>query len=110
MVLEQIAFDVEYSLLGQLAKFVLRPPRLEVVFEFEDASEKRFRAVRPVLGSGVLVNKYFDSAADAAKFFGAEFSSLYQVRSIRLETSNKWGFKPRYSMRSWLSSSQQETG
>jgi hypothetical protein len=77
--------DLDYSALGNLSKFLYQPLNLKIVFALDDGREREFRAVVPILKSGVVINPLIESDVDHEMFFSGRTESLKKIKSFRLE-------------------------
>ena len=76
---------IDYSLLGKFSKFLYQPLNLKITLSLEDGTNRQFRAVVPVLESGVLLTRFVESDEDYEKFFSGETASLKKIRSFRIQ-------------------------
>jgi hypothetical protein len=97
--LQYISADIEYSLLGKLARTFYQPPLLRVAVEFEDGETQRFRAVMPLVNDEVLVNPFFDTVQSAGDFFRSNGEVGRPVRGIKFYTAKPWAFQPDFTYR-----------
>ena len=92
-------FKINYSLLGKLLSILYRPPSLNINLHFKDGSWKSFRAVRPILEGGVIINKYVNSIKHAERFFNGNLKKLRDIRSISFSSDKDWGFNSQYQIK-----------
>lgn len=81
--------DVTYTLWGKIQSFLYQPPQLEVEFVYQDDTKWRFKAIVPILKTGVLINKKIHTTDDAATFFETKGLQNIGVKSIKFYTENK---------------------
>jgi len=89
--LQLMQANIQYSLLGKLVRFLFQPPKLRVVLQLEDGSEREFRAIKPLVNAGLLVNRYVEDIFDANLFVTYNGEANQAVKAIRFEGS-RWGF------------------
>ena len=80
------------SLLGRMRSLLYRAPELKVTFELMEGHKRTFRAVKPIVEGGVLVNKFVHSSRDARAFFRGQIGRLRGVKSITLHSANSHHF------------------
>jgi hypothetical protein len=95
--LQYMTVGIEYNLLGMALRALYQPPELRVVFRFEDGQEQAYRAVKPIVNGGVLVNKFVASTDQAKLFFTSNGKFNKKVSSIRFDSPQGWGFTSAFS-------------
>jgi hypothetical protein len=95
--LHYLSADIDYSLLGKLARTFYQPPLLNVTVEFEDGEQQEFRALKPLVNDQVLINPFFDTVQDAGAFFRSRGEQGRRVQRIRFNTEQPWGFQPGFT-------------
>jgi hypothetical protein len=88
-----LTLDVERSVPGQLKAAALSPDMLAVTCRYQDGSEASYRAVLPILKSGVLVNRRVESADEIRNWLQAAVDRNLDVSSIRFTASSPGAFK-----------------
>lgn len=78
-----VKIKIDYSLLGKLSRIFYQPLRLKIVFTLDDGTTREYRAVNPILESGVIVNPFVESDDDYEKFFKGEINQLKKIKSFR---------------------------
>ena len=86
-------FTVDYSLLGKLSSMFFQTPSLKVSFRTSRRRKHTFRTARPILSTGVLIEKYLDRLKEMNLFFRNEMDSLRDVTAIMIHSPDNWGFK-----------------
>jgi hypothetical protein len=97
--LQYLSADIDYSLLGSLARTFYQPPLLGVTVEFEDGEQRVYRAIKPLFNDQVLMNPFFDTVQDAGTFFRARGEEGRRIQRIQFHTDAPWGFKPEFTYR-----------
>jgi hypothetical protein len=95
--LQYMTVGIEYNLVGVALRALYQPPELRVVFQFEDGQKQAYRAVKPIVNGGVLVNRFVASTDQAKLFFTSNGKLNKKVRSIRFDSPQGWGFKSAFS-------------
>lgn len=80
-----VKVKIDYSMFGKISRILYQPLRLKIVFTLDDGTTREFRAVNPILESGVIVNPFVETDEDYEKFFKGETQSLKKIKSFRLE-------------------------
>jgi len=91
-------FELKYSLLGELAKMFYQPPVPKIIFKMEDGTREEFRAVTSIIKDDVLVSKFINTQDDAENYFKRNFSTLKNVKEIKISSNGDWAFKPRFTV------------
>lgn len=84
--------DVEYDLKGKLQRLLFQPPPLEVVLTFENNTSAKFRAVVPILKTGVQISHLVQDTYFAALYFSKQGKLNDKIKSIRFVSES--GFNP----------------
>ena len=80
-----VKVNIDYSLLGNASKFLYQPLILKMIFNLDDGTTREFRAVVPIVKSGVLINPFVETDADYESFFKGETIPLKKIKSLRFE-------------------------
>jgi len=91
--------EIRYSLLGRLSLLLYQPPPLSLTFLLEGGRSRTYRLPRPLVEGGIFVNHFVATRDHAEAFLERRFGALPRVRAVRLETSARWGFQPRFDYR-----------
>ncbi|OGV54647.1 MAG: hypothetical protein A2017_19195 [Lentisphaerae bacterium GWF2_44_16] len=86
--------NIKYSIAGYFVRFFFQPPLLEVSLELEDGSAKKYKAVKPIINAGVIVNKFIFSIDDAEKLFRGKAEG--NVKRLKFDSPDRWGFARKY--------------
>jgi hypothetical protein len=86
--LQYLYADIQYSFIGKIRRFLFQPPSVYVVLRYEDGTEQRYKAIVPIMKTGVLINKRTDSRYDAINFFMEGSVNNPNVTSIHFEAKN----------------------
>src|SRR5208282_1956480 len=78
----------------QWTGFALFPCMLAANFEYEDGSSAHYRAVLPILRTGVLVNRRVESSGEILHWLQHRAEQNMAVSSISFRSSSAWAFKP----------------
>ena len=81
--------NVTYTLWGKIQGFLYQPPQLEIELMYQDGTKCRFKAIVPILKTGVLINKKIHTTDDAAIFFRTKGVQNVGVISVKFYTENK---------------------
>lgn len=87
-----ITIQPEFTLLGRLRAFLYQPAELRITFYLENGASHEYRAVKPILEGGVLINRYVSTNKAAALFFKNKHGKLPRVTSIKLHSAHSWAF------------------
>jgi hypothetical protein len=89
--LQLLRANIRYNLLGKLVRFFFQPPELRITLKLEDGTERSFRAIKPLVSEGLLVNRFVENAFDANLFVTYNGASNRSVRAVRFDGPG-WGF------------------
>ena len=81
------------TILGKLIAAALSPSMLIACFEYQDGSPACYRAVLPILGAGVLVNRRVESAEETRNWLETVAARNLAVSSIYFTTFSSWAFQ-----------------
>ncbi len=82
-------FFVDYSLWGKIKRFFFQPPVLTITFTLENGDTKTYRAVKPILAGGVILNKFVVSDQDLQIFLRSNGLLTTNVKKIRIGTEDR---------------------
>jgi hypothetical protein len=85
---------VDRTIPGQLKSFILSPSMLTTTFQYQDGSSTDYRAVLPILKTGVLVNRRVESPDEIRNWLQMKADQNMAVSSIRFKAHSPWAFKP----------------
>jgi len=97
--LQIMSIKTKYSFLGKLIRFLYQPPSLGVTLTLNNGKQYTFKAIKPNLEEGVLVNMFVMSNKDAVNLFNGNYDSIPKVSNICFN-GDKWGFEPRLELAS----------
>ncbi|MEI7436708.1 MAG: hypothetical protein WCL16_07880 [bacterium] len=84
---------VRYSFLGQLRGLLFQPAPIYASLTYADGQTEVFRACRPILETGVLLNKKISDHEDTATFFRTLGRENIEVASITFTTPHPASFR-----------------
>lgn len=87
--------EVEYSLLGQIKALLFQAPVIVADLACEDGTLQQFRAIKPILETGVLLNKRVLNNEEATALFNSLGQDNVDVVAIRFSSPEPWAFRPR---------------
>jgi len=97
--LQYSQFIIEYSNWGKLRRIFYQPPELKVTFTLQNGEIRTFRAIKPILAEGVLVNKYIDALQEFQLLMQSKGLLNSDVKKIRIgPDSIHSGFKDNIKM------------
>lgn len=88
-----LTLNVNETLSGKLKSFILSPGMLAVNFRYSDGSSTDYRAVLPILKTGVLVNHRVESPGETRNCLQIKTDQNMTVSSINFNTSSAWAFQ-----------------
>lgn len=92
--------ELEYSLLGKLKRLFYQPPQCHFTFVLFNNTRRTFRAAKPVLEAGVLVNKYINNTQEFQMFALSQGQLDPPVEKIIIGgDTTEGGFKPTIKIR-----------
>lgn len=83
--------DVKYNLIGKFLRVFFQPPPLMVRMKYNDGTEEKYRAIVPILKTGVLINKKITTNVEAAAFFYNQGRNNKKIVSLTFEAG--YGFE-----------------
>ena len=95
--LQFITADIQYSLLGKLARFFYQPRLLWVTVEFEDGETRRYRAVKTMVNDQALVDPFVETLDDAEVYLESLGRDSRRVARVRFETDSPRAFAPEFT-------------
>jgi hypothetical protein len=97
--LQYSRFIIDYSNWGKLRRFFYKPPELKITFTLENGETRTFRAIKPILAEGVLVNKYIDAWQEFQFLMQSKGLLNSNIKKIRIgPDSIHSGFKDNIKM------------
>ena len=97
--LQYLYADIEYSFIGKLKRFLFQPPIIDVLFTYDDGTNKKFQAIVPILKTGVLVNKRVINTDEAALLMKSKGKDNPNITSITFTSGEEFGFTPTINAR-----------
>ena len=88
-----LTLKVNRTILGKLTASALSPSMLIACFEYQDGSSAYYRAVLPILETGVLVNRRVASAEETRNWLETTATRNMAVSSICFKTHSSWAFR-----------------
>ena len=80
--------SVHYSLWGKIRRFFFQPPLLKISITSESGDAQSFRAIKPILAGGVILNKYIDNTEAFLLFMQGGGNLNADIKRIRLESGS----------------------
>jgi len=97
--LQYARFFVEYSLWGKIKRFFYQPSALMITFTLDDGTTKTFRAVKPILADGVIINKYVENTQDFQILMQSDGLQSTDIKKIRIGPDGRHsGFRDNIKM------------
>jgi len=95
--LQYFKADIDYSLLGEIRKLIYQAPELKVTFKFESGKTATWRAVKPIIEGGVIINKYNDNHYAHERFitYNGE-PSRRKISEVKFQTPTPWAFNSEF--------------
>jgi len=81
-------FLVEYDFLGKLKRLLFAPPKLKITFTLDNGETFTYRAVKPIIEGGVVLNKFIDNELEFKLLMLSNGALNTPVRKIRLEADS----------------------
>jgi hypothetical protein len=105
--------DLDYSAMGKIRRLIYQPSRVKIELTDESTTKSSFKAIVPLLNSGVLINKslHLNNAEQEVDydamlhFFKNKGSGGRQIKDIKITASGLWTAK-RFKVRFWEYSMQ----
>jgi hypothetical protein len=92
-------FFVEYSLWGKIKRLFYQPSALMITFTLDDGATKTFRAVKPILADGVIINKYVENTQDFQILMQSDGLKSTNIKKIRIGPDGRHsGFRDNIKM------------
>jgi hypothetical protein len=88
-----LTLEVNRSILGKLTSAMLSPGMLIACFEYQDGSPGYYRAVLPILKTGVLINRRVESTLEIQNWLETITAQNMAVSSISFKTHSPWAFQ-----------------
>jgi hypothetical protein len=83
--------DVEYSLLGKLARLIFQPPYLRCTVVYDDNEKEMFRIPPPILRGGILASEKVTIEEEFLRFVNEKPNR--GIKSLTFWSNESWGFK-----------------
>ena len=81
-----IKIDIDYSYFGKLVRTAYKPFLLAIYFTLEDGTERRYKAVVPILKNGVLINPLIENETDFLNLIqGNPVPDGKKIKSFRID-------------------------
>ena len=94
-------FFIRFSPLGRLRRMVYQSPQLNIVVTLGNGATFTYKAPKPVLEDGLIINKYLDSKEEFQALLQGAGQMTTDIRSIRIEPDSTAScFKPEITMTS----------
>ena len=87
----------QYSLLGKLVRFLYQPPSLNVTVTLNDGKQFTYKAIKPTIEEGVIVNRLIVTNKDAKNLFDGNLSKIAKISKICF-WGDKWGFNSKINL------------
>jgi hypothetical protein len=88
-----LTLQADRTFFGKLTAAALSPNAFTVAFNYQDGTSKNFRAVLPILKTGVLVNQRVESSEEIRNWLEAASYRNLGVASISFTSSSPWAFQ-----------------
>ena len=85
--------NIEFSTLGKIKNLLCEPSYLKAIFCYANGEQDTFRAVRPILATGVLINKKVKTTEDASIFFSTNGAHNDKVKWVKFVPEDSYSFK-----------------
>lgn len=95
-----LMLQVQRSSLGKLTASMAYPSLLTVNFNYQDGSSSNFRAVLPILKSGVLLNRRIETADETGNWLKLAVARNLAVASLCFKSTSPWAFRSPF--KGWL--------
>jgi len=86
--LQYSRLSVKYNTWGKIRRLFYQPPILNITLTLGNGETKTFRAVRPILEGGVLVNKYVESNQEFQYLLQSDGRLNATIKKIRIDTDS----------------------
>lgn len=97
--LQYTKFQINYNLAGAVKRMLYRPPVLRIFFTLETGQTLTFRAIKPILEGGVLINKFINNNHDFELMTRTDGLLNSNIIKIRIDAdSDHFGFKDNIRM------------
>ncbi len=87
-----LTLQVNRSFPGRIMAAAYSPDPLTVTFNYQDGSSASFRAILPILKTGVLVNRRVESKPETRNWLEGKTSRDMAVSSIQFAAPHAWAF------------------
>lgn len=90
---------IRYNTWGATKRLFYQPPYLKITLMLDNGESRTFRAIKPVLEDGVILNKFLESEDEFQLLQQADGRLNTNVISVRLECDDAGsGFEPAFKM------------
>jgi hypothetical protein len=90
---EFLWLDAERTPCGKMAALASQPCELTATFEYSDGTSKDYRAVLPILETGVLINYRVESPEEIRHWLYSAMNGNVTAQSIRFKSASPWAFQ-----------------
>ncbi|NBA85053.1 hypothetical protein GVN16_04740 [Emticicia sp. CRIBPO] len=90
--------DVQYSILGKLARLFFQPPYLKCEVNYADGQHKTYRIPPSILRGGVLANRKVTTNKEFAEFNIYKGTINTEIVSMRFFSNQSWGFEREFKV------------
>jgi hypothetical protein len=91
-----LTLNVDRTISGRLKSFILSPSLLRVKFQCQDGSSNSYRAILPILKTGVLVNRRVESPDEIRNWLQIKADQNMAVTSICFNAHSPWAFESEF--------------
>jgi len=81
-------FFIDYGFKGRINRLLLVPPALKIVLTLENGDTRRYTAIKPILGDGIIVNKFVEDKEDFQLLMQGGGRLTPNIVKIRIETDS----------------------
>jgi hypothetical protein len=78
---------------GKLAAFLTQPAELSVAFEYRDGTSRKYRAILPILETGVLINYRVEAPDEIRRWLSSDMTGNVTARSLRFQSGSAGAFR-----------------
>jgi hypothetical protein len=88
-----LSLDVDRNMLGKLEGYALSPCALTATLRYEDGRSRDYRAVLPIMRTGVLINRRVESIGEVRRWLDGKPDGNTRISSISFKSSGPWLFR-----------------